>query len=366
MERGQQDFDRAVELAHKLLLLDPINAAVRSRAVELRILLAREKMRANRPDLAEQAIAGALKLELLDAPSVRLRVAAALIAFGRCNGSAAAARLREAVHLAGGGVCAWVQASIEHQLMGGAGDVSVLRRELKAAQKAPPTKEAILSIAAVLDREATQEHGAFASLILGMRRWLLKGATLAWSADEVRPVIAMLWQADAHQELGAYAKQGFARNRSEAMWHCYRLIAETKGNAAVLCEDDADDLAQIADDAAQDGRLHDAKLIWSYLGAADDGQAADDGDADGDLDELLEQVIFASLQCISPEEVARLIARHGAAKATKIVASRLQKSPAGAIVPSDKLRELAQEMVEAMAQNARPSRGGEDRPWQQR
>jgi cellulose synthase operon protein C len=365
-----ENLDRAIEHAHKLLLLDPINPAVRKRMIELRMLLARQKMRANRPDLAEQEIAEALKLELPEAPSSPLRIAAALIAFERANSSAAVARLREAVHLAGGGVCAWVQASLEHLLMGSAGDGSVLRRELKAAQQAPPTKEAILALAAAVD--GTNEHGAaVASLIRSMRRWLLKGATLAWSTDEVRPVVAMLRQAEAYRELGAYAKQGLARNQRGGMWYVYRLVAETKGNAGVLCEDDVEDLAEIADDAAQNGRLDDARLIWSFLESADDREAADDTDADTDADgylqDLISNIITASLARVSPEEVARLIAKHGGTKATKIVAGKLQKSTAGAIVPAEKLRELAQEMVEAvMAEMARPLRAKEDQPWQQR
>lgn len=362
------DLNWAIELAHKLLLLDPINPTVRKRMIELRILLAREKMRANRPDLAEQEIAEALKLELSEAPSSPLRIAAAVIAMGNAGSSAAAARLREAVHLAGGGVCIWVQASLEHLLMGGIGDGSMLRRELKAAQKAPPTKEAILSIASAVDGDATREHGAaVASLIRGLQRWLLKGATLAWSADEVRPVVAMLRQAEAYQVLAAYAKQGLARNRSEGMWHFYRLIAETKGNACVLSEADAEELGDIADYAAHNGRLHDARLIWSFLDSADDRESAKDTDVDWHLDDLISNVISGSLMSISPGEVASLIARHGEAKAVKFVAGRLQKSPAGAILPAEKLRELAHEIVEeVMAEIARPPRARENRPWQQR
>jgi hypothetical protein len=65
--------------------------------------------------------------------------------------------------------------------------------------------------------------------------------------------------------------------------------------------------------------------------------------------------------------VARLITKHGAAKATKIVAGKLQGSPVGAIVPPERLRELAQGMVEeVMAQIVRPPQAREDRPWQQR
>jgi tetratricopeptide (TPR) repeat protein len=364
-----EDLEGAIGHTHKLLLLDPINPAVRKRMIELRMLLARQKMRANRPDLAEQAIAEALKLELPEAPSSPLRIAAALIALGCAGSSAAVARLREAVHLAGGGVCAWVQASLEHLLMGSPGDGSVLRRELKAAQKAPPTKEAILSLAAAVDGNATREQGAaVASLVRGMRRWLLKGATLAWSADEVRPVVAMLRQAEAYQELGAYAKQGLARNQRGGMWHVYRLVAETKGNAGVLCEDDAEDLAAIADDAAQNDRLDDARLIWSFLDSADDRESANDTDteADGYLEDLISNMIAASLAAISPEEVASLIAKHGGTKATKIVAGKLQKSTAGAILPANKLREFAQEMVETVMAEIAPLRAKEDQPWQQR
>src|SRR5262249_26143166 len=261
-----KDLDRAIGLAHQLLHLDPINASVRQRIIDLRILAAREQMHSGHADLAAKEITEAVKLELPHAPSFPLRIAYGLIAIERAGGRDAEARLREGVALAGGGVAGWFHASLEHLLMHGAADRGLLCRELVEAQKGAPSKQAILSIALALEADAARENSAaVVPLVRQIRGWLRKGSSLEWSADEVRRVAQMLWQTEAYQVLEDYARLGLARTPDAGVWRVYQVIARTRGDADKLREREEVELAEIADDAARSGRVADAKLILSFL-----------------------------------------------------------------------------------------------------
>jgi tetratricopeptide (TPR) repeat protein len=357
-----KDLDRAIGLAHRLLLLDPINASVRQRTIDLRILAAREQMHSGHADLAAKEIAEAAKLELPGAPSFRLRIAEGLIAIERAGGEEAEARLREGVALAGGGVVGWFHASLEHLLMRGA-DRALLRRELVEAQKGAPSKQAILSIALALEADAVRENSAaVAPLIHQIRGWLLKGRSFDWSADEVRRLGQMLWQTEAYKVLEDYARLGVTRTADAGVWRFYQVIARTRGDADKLREREEEDLAEIAEDAASGGRLADAKLIWSFLNAGNPAPGTA-SHREFDVDDMVTELLGASLRDLSPAEVCRLVGQHGAPKAARIVASKLKKSPLGAIAPAEAIRELAQEMVESVVESSATPRSRKTPAW---
>jgi tetratricopeptide (TPR) repeat protein len=359
-----KDFDRAIGLAHRLLLLDPINASVRQRTIDLRILAAREQMHSGDADLAAKQIAEAVKLELPDAPSFRLRIVDGLIAIGRAGGREAEARLREGVALAGGGVAGWFHASLEYLLMHGASERGLLRRGLVEAQKGAPSKQEILSIALALEADAARENSAaVAPLIRQIRGWLLKGSRLDWSADEARRVAQMLWQTEAFQVLEDYARRGLARTPNAAVWRFYHVIARTRGDADKLREHEEEDLAEIADDAARCGRLADAKLIWRFLDQVGNPAPGAASQRDSNVDDMVADLLGASLRGLSPAEVRRLVGQHGAAKAARIVASKLKKSPLGVIAPAEAIHELAQEMVESVVESSATPRSRKTPAW---
>ena len=358
-----KDLDRAIGLAHRLLLLDPINASVRQRTIDLRILAAREQMHSGHADLAAKEIAEAAKLELPGAPSFRLRIAEGLIAIERAGGEEAEARLREGVALAGGGVVGWFHASLEHLLMRAAADRALLRRELVEAQKGAPSKQAILSIALALEADAVRENSAaVAPLIHQIRGWLLKGRSFDWSADEVRRLGQMLWQTEAYKVLEDYARLGVTRTADAGVWRFYQVIARTRGDANKLREREEEDLAEIAEDAASGGRLADAKLIWSFLNAGNPAPGTA-SHREFDVDDMVTELLGASLRDLSPAEVYRLVGQHGAPKAARIVASKLKKSPLGAIAPAEAIRELAQEMVESVVESSATPRSRKTPAW---
>jgi hypothetical protein len=359
-----KDLNRAIGLAHQLLLLDPINASVRQRTIDLRILAAREHLHSGHADLAAKEIAEAVKLELPDAPSFCLRIADGLFAIERAGGRDAEARLREGVALAGGGVVGWFHASLEHLLMRGGADRGLLRRELVEAQKAAPSKQAILAIASALDVDAARENSAaVAPLIRQIRGWLLKGGSLDWSADEVRRIGQMLWQAEAYQVLEHYARLGLARTPDAGVWRFYQVVARTRGDADKLREREEEDLTEIADDAARSGHLADAKLIWGFLDQAGNPPPGATSQREFNVDDMVADLLGASLRDLSPAEVRRLVGQRGVAKAARIVASKLKKSPLGAIAPAEAIRELAREMVESVVENSATPRSRKTPAW---
>jgi cellulose synthase operon protein C len=359
-----KDLNRAIGLAHQLLLLDPINASVRQRTIDLRILAAREHLHSGHADLAAKEIAEAVKLELPDAPSFCLRIADGLFAIERAGGRDAEARLREGVALAGGGVVGWFHASLEHLLMRGAADRGLLRRELVEAQKGAPSKQAILAIASALDVDAARENSAaVAPLIRQIRGWLLKGGSLDWSADEVRRIGQMLWQAEAYQVLEHYARLGLARTPDAGVWRFYQVVARTRGDADKLREREEEDLTEIADDAARSGHLADAKLIWGFLDQAGNPPPGATSQREFNVDDMVADLLGASLRDLSPAEVRRLVGQRGVAKAARIVASKLKKSPLGAIAPAEAIRELAREMVESVVENSATPRSRKTPAW---
>jgi len=219
-----------------------------------------------------------------------------------------------------------------------------LRRELVAAQKVPPTKQAILSISAAADSEAARQHGALvARLIFRIRGWLLKGGGLDWSVKEFQPLAEILREAEAYQVLGAYAKLGRQRDPDEPLWLLYWLMARTKGDRGKLSYREA---VELAEHAAESENFHDVKLIGDFLDSGDDFE--DPPATPSRMTEQILEMIDACLRGLPPEQIRQLVATSGKARAVKVVANRLKNSEVGEIFPAAAIRSLANEIVESV------------------
>jgi cellulose synthase operon protein C len=343
--RERKDLGRALEFAHELLALDPINASLRQDIIDLRILRAREMIHAKRFELAQQELAEAKKVEQPQAPSVPLRLNEALLGLRLAQDADAEIRLREAMDLAGGGMPGWFLASLQDALMKGGGDGSFLRRELVAAQKLAPTKQAILSIGSAAASEAARQHSALvARLIFRIRGWLCKGGGLDWSVKEFQPIAEILKDAEAYQVLGAYAKLGCQRDPDEPLWRLYWLMARTKGDRGKLTYREATELAE---QAAESENYHEARLIGDFLDSGDDFEDAPARATPSSLTEQIMEMIDASMRDLSPEQIRQLVATGGKTRAVKVVANRLKNSEVGALFPTAAIRSLANEIVES-------------------
>jgi len=360
---ARKDLNRAMDLAHQLLALDPINPLARRRVIDLRISRAHELMRSKRADQACKELAEACKVELPHAPSFALRINQGLVGLQVGEGQEAEARLREGVDLAGGGVCGWFRAALEDVLMHGRGDGSLLRRELADAQKTPPTKEAILSIASATDGERTRENmGSVVRLVSRIRGWLTKGISLDWSVAEFQPVAKMFRQVKDYRLLANYSKRALDRRPGETMWRLYQLVARTKGDCDKLSEPEARELVAIAEHASARDRFRDAKLIWDFLESDENFEQVEDGDGDWDFEERINDLMEASVRDLSPERIRRIVAKHGEVEAIAIITKKLQKSVLGVVLRDEGARKLAKEMVDnVVASSGR--RHSREFPW---
>ena len=96
--------------------------------------------------------------------------------------------LRSGVALAGD-TPGWFRAALEALLMRlDGGTVNRLRKELARARQAPPTREAVMAVIAMLGQPDTAENRkAVVGLLFGMRDWLLQAAPFDWPAGRCMP-----------------------------------------------------------------------------------------------------------------------------------------------------------------------------------
>ena len=366
---ARKAYKKAVGFARKLLTLDPINQAARQRMIELHISHARKQIRSKRADLAWKELAEAGVWERPGAPSFLLHINQGLVGRELGQEPDAEARLRQGVELAGGGVAGWFRASLEHALMNaGEAYAALLRQELaRAQQAAAPTKEGILSIvSAVSGKEARECKKAVGQLIFRIRGWLLKGASLDWSAAEFHPIAEMFWRVDAYDLLGDYAKFAGRREPEEPTWRYYQLVARSKGDPGRLSFAETEELFDMEEAAARRHDFHTANRIQRFIKGSGPNSAPRRGsrrvsrvdlmdfdDDDQSLD-ALSDVLAMGLEDTPPDMVKRMIEKLGQRQAVTALVDRLRASPLGAM-PEPLLHELAKNIVDSViATNGRP------------
>jgi tetratricopeptide (TPR) repeat protein len=368
---ARKAYKKAAGFARRVLALDPINQAVRQRMIELQISHARRQARSKRVDLAWQELANAAEWDRPDAPSGRLCVNQGLVAWELGNAADAETRLRRGVELAGGGVVGWFCASIEHAWMkGGAASGAVLREELvRAQQAAAPAKEEILSAAlAISDGEITEAKKEIAPLVFRIRGWLLRGASIAWSAAEFHPVCEMLRLASAYDLLTDYARLALLRTPDDPTWKLYRIMARVKGDAERLSVREEDELLDLVEDAEARKDFHTANRIQRFLdsvldfpeGAASPGarrgpSAKGTGSVDDIEEHFISELLAMTLEDTPPEMVERLVAKHGRERAIAAVVERLRRTPVGELFPVENICRVAEEMVNTVCGRTRKS-----------
>ena len=353
---ARKAYKKAAGFAHRLLILDPINQPARQRMIELQVSHTRKQMRAKRADLAWQELMQAAEWERPDAPNFLLRINQGLVGLQLDQGAEALSRLHDGVRLAGGSVPGWFRAALEEALMkGGKTGAALLREELTKAQETEPGKTGILSIAsATSSQEARDDKKAVAGLVFGIRGWLLKGSSIAWSAAEFHPVGEMFRQADAFDLLGDYAKLARRRAPEEPAWRFYQLVARTKDDPSRLSFSETEELFDMADEACERQDFHAANRIRRFVDDLGTAAAPRRGarrriphDEPGGDDPLMD-LLALSLEDTPPGVVADMVADLGKDKAITAVSDRIRKSPLGQILPNAALRALAKELVDSV------------------
>jgi hypothetical protein len=69
-----------------------------------------------------------------------------------------------------------------------------------------------------------------ASLLLGMRAWLLQAAAIDWPPAEFQALAEMLARFDAFDLLAEYARAARRREPGNPTWRFHEIIARTRGD----------------------------------------------------------------------------------------------------------------------------------------
>jgi len=340
-------YKKAVGFARRVLALDPINQPVRQRMIELQLAYARKQMRSGRADLAEKALAQAAEWERADAPSAPLRIGQALVSW-RDQDQAAAAKLREAVELAGGGTVGWFRAVLEAALMGWSDHRrQKLHHELAVARKGMPDRQMILSLISTLgQKEVHKSKDVVTSILWRIDAWLLQGAELPWSGAEFQTLAACFHHLDAYETLRAYAAAALRREPDDCAAGFYRIVAQTKGEPGRLSDDQEEDLFDLIDQAraGQDFRM--AGRIRHFLGERVPavGDEALDDFTDEDMELLLDEV--ATSKSLVPEkEVRRMVSELGRARTIELLIELMGDSPMGDVLSGEQMAQFCAAIV---------------------
>ena len=115
------------------------------------------------------------------------------------------------------------------------GTVDRLRKELARARQAPPTREAVLAVIAMLGQPDTAENRqAVVGLLFGMQDWLLREPLPSTGPPEVHALAETFIRFDAFDLLQEYARAARRRDAGSPSWRFYDIVARTRGQVGRL------------------------------------------------------------------------------------------------------------------------------------
>lgn len=361
-------YKRAAGFARRLLQINPINHGVRRQMIELQVAHARKQMRSKRPDLAAKELAAAAEWERSDSPSAVLLIARGLVELQTGTREQAETWLRQGVELAGGGAAGWFRAQLEAELMKATGaDGGLLRQELVRARETPPTQAAVMAIISALGQpEAGETRRAVASLLMGMRPWLLKAAGFAWSEAEFQALAEAFVRFELFDVLQDYVRAGRQRDAANPMWRFYGIVARSRGNADHLSMTEADDLWEMAEAATRREDFHAASRIRQFMEGGARKPKRRKGKAADDLAELIEDeemagALFSIMMERMPKSaiagLRELVSEIGPEQAVAQMAEMFRTDPDAPKMPEPMQRQFIEVMVAKAMEGNRSGRG---------
>jgi len=360
---ARKAYKKAAGFAHRLLKIDPINSGVRRQMIELQVAHARKQMRAGRLELAAKELAAAAEWERPDVPSALLRIAQALVELRAGQGAQAQERLRAGVALAGSGVAGWFRAALEGELMKLTGSsAGLLRQELARERETPPTKEAVMAIVSALGQPDTVENKrAVASLLLGMRAWLLQAAVIDWLPAEFQALAEILARFDAFDVLAEYARTARRREPGNPIWRFHEIVARTRGNTTRLTMRETEELGRMVDAAVNREDFRAANRIERFLSGGGDAPLRRRRSAAALLDTLddddVPELFAAMLEGMpkgATDSVRGLVREFGRDGAVAHMVEQARATPGGPGMPDPVLRELCQAVVAMAMDGSQP------------
>lgn len=257
-------FKKAVAVAKRLLVLDPINSRVRALIGRAHLSHARKQLRAKRPDVAEREIA--LADEWLAAPGER-SVGGLLRGLARTD-PAATVVLQQAVAELGGQLPATFQLLLECARIG-VQPGPILRRVGISLAGTPASRE-VLAVAQAINALDASDDRSLKTVFATLEPALLRAAAGDFSETERIAVCEAWLRRDRFKLLRAYADAGLKRWPGRPALVYFKIYAKHDGDAwEYLSLSDERALESAAEEAARTGDDRTAVRIRQLLYPSD-------------------------------------------------------------------------------------------------
>jgi tetratricopeptide (TPR) repeat protein len=356
-------YKKAAGFARQVLTVDPINAAVRERMIELQLAHARKQMRTGRADLAGKTLAEAAEWERPDAPSAALRIGRPLAAMTAASDSATPDTLRAVVRDAGDGMLRWFHVALEASLMGWpAQRLQPFQQELEAAQRSEPDRATILALVSLLSqKEIRDSRKAVAPALRRIDSYLEKGSRIAWSPAEFQAIAELLAHLREFRTLYRYANQALQRESGDHTARFYQILAHAEGKRDYLNDVQESELFTMLEQAAKRQDFHLANRLQKLLIGPEASRALRGGPrfaspsgalTEAEMAELMAE-ISGSKPILPPHEVRAMVKELGRDQATEMLAASLDDSPMAGVLSEQQMTQLCAALI-AQALDNRP------------
>jgi cellulose synthase operon protein C len=348
-------YKKAAGFARQVLTVDPINAAVRERMIELQLAHARKQMRAGRADLAGKTLAEAAEWELPDAPSATLRIAQALVAMTAAPGSATPDTLRAVVRDAGDDVLRWFHVALEASLMGWpAQRLQPFQPELETAQRSEPDRATILALVSMLgQKEIRNSRKAVAPALRRIDPYLEKGSRITWSPAEFQAIAELLAHLREFRTLHRYASDALQREPGDHTARFYQILARAEGKRDYLNDVQESELFTMLEQAAKRQDFHLVNRLQKLLIGPDASRAfrgrprfvsPSGALTEAEMAELMGD-IGGGRPILPPHEVRAMVKELGRDPATEMLAASLDDSPMADVLSEEQMKQLCAALI---------------------
>ncbi|BBA35869.1 uncharacterized protein sS8_3937 [Methylocaldum marinum] len=307
-------FKKVANYAKTLLEIDPINSDARRLLLEAHLGHARKQMKSKRPDLAEQELAAARKLDL-QRRSAALLWLEGLLAYWQADNELCRSLWREAWTAAGGGAAAWFQWAME--VMGAGLPLKGPGRLVEDLDKnhlaGKSELMALIKLLGQYQSEGRQNASLALKKLVPMLKRSLKQADL--SEEDFFGLCQGFAGAGQYELLTECAKQGGRRYRYAPAFVYFQVYANCRGDAGMLMPVDQFRLQMNLDEAHHAGDRRSAALIDQFLRKHEESLQPDFHDVFPDgfpgLDNLDEEAAeelaerMEEIDRLSPEERAK-------------------------------------------------------------
>lgn len=358
-------FKKAGAFARQVLSIDPINAPVRQRMIELQLAHARKQVSSGRTDLAVKTLDAASEWERPDMPNPALRIARALLALPVAADAEAVEAVRAAAAQAGGGPLSWFRVALEASLMRWPAErLEPFRNELQAAYTSDPDRATVLALVGLLgQKEVRSNRRALAPALEVFDSYIARAAQIDWSPAELLTIAETLAQQRQFVMLHRYATQALARDASNLTARFYQILARAEGKSAYVSVPMQEELFSMMEEAGQrqDFALFNRvqKLIFgpdiskSMRRILENGNDPDDQAAEEDMATLLES-LAGQMPGLPAREIRNMVKQRGREATIQEMAALFSDGPLSEMFSEDQVIEFCTRLVARTMENPQP------------